>query len=55
MTPFDEAMEHIQYCRDPGMKPQEMCRSISGAYVTDTWGTAAAILERYVANMWKNK
>lgn len=46
-TSFDEALEHVNWCRIQGMGPQDVCASIN-APLSDTWGGAVAILERYI-------
>jgi hypothetical protein len=48
---FDEALEHVNWCRMQGMSPQDVCRSIRSQHLAETWGGAVAILERYIVKM----
>lgn len=51
---FDEALEHVNWCRMQGMSPQDVCRSIRSQHLAETWGGAVAILERYIVKMRQN-
>ncbi|MGB1214801.1 MAG: hypothetical protein ACPG4X_15655 [Pikeienuella sp.] len=51
---FDEALEHVNWCRMQGMSPQDVCRSIKSQHLADSWGGAVAILERYIVKMRQN-
>ncbi|WP_171232187.1 hypothetical protein [Ruegeria sp. HKCCA4812] len=55
MPAFDEALEHVNWCRMQGMSPQDVCRSINSSHLADSWGGAVAILERYIVKMRKNE
>jgi hypothetical protein len=55
MPAFDEALEHVNWCRMRGMSPQDVCRSIKSSHLADSWGGAVAILERYIVKMRKSE
>ena len=51
MGAFDQALEHVAWCRDQGMSPMDVGQSIGSRNIPHTWGAAIDILERYIVKM----
>ena len=48
LSAFDEALDHVNWCRMRSMSPQDISESIKSRHVAHSWGAAIDMLERHI-------